>query len=115
MKQGKVALWDPLYSRGAPARPKPVREAKTWARWRAVQKEAPAMATGSVYTDGSAVGGWWRATRAAWAMVVKHEAGNTVGILEGVCGEAQASIYRAELITGLETLGERGGREYIEL
>ena len=26
LKQGKTALWDPLYSRGVPAKPKPVRE-----------------------------------------------------------------------------------------
>ena len=104
LKQGKGSLWDPLYSRGVPAKPKPVREVKSWSRWRALQKGAPAMATGNVYTDGSAVGGWWRATRAAWAMVVKDEAGDTVGVLEGACGEAQASIYRAELTAVLETL-----------
>ena len=82
LRQGKIGVWDPLYSRGVPARPKPVREVKTWARWRAVQKGAPVMATGNVYTDGSAVGGWWRATRAAWAMVVKDDEGNTIGVLE---------------------------------
>ena len=86
LKQGKAALWDPLYSRGVPARPKPPRSARSWSRWTAMQKGAPAMATGNIYTDGSAVGGWWRATRAAWAVVVKDEEGNTVGVLQGGAG-----------------------------
>ena len=38
LKQRKGALWDPLYSRGVPAKPKPVREVKSWARWRAAQR-----------------------------------------------------------------------------
>ena len=62
------------------------------------------MATRDVYTDGSVASGWWRATRAAWATVAIDAQGEVVWTQQGVCGEPQASIYRAELTAVLETL-----------
>jgi hypothetical protein len=72
---GKASVWDPLFSRGVPARPKwPNPPAKDrW--WKAEVEEAVEMATGDVYTDGSALGAFWKIVRAGWAAVAVDKEG----------------------------------------
>ena len=104
IKQGKALVWDPLFSRGVPARPKcpPPPKAQRW--WKAEVPDAVEIATGDVYTDGSALGLHWRATRAGWASVAVSEDGRVLWTAGGVCDEPHASILRAELRAVLETL-----------
>ena len=104
LAQGRVHVWDPLFSRGVLARPKfpaPPRATRWWA---AEDREAAEIATGDVYTDGSALGLHWRAVRAGWAAVAVKKEGKIVWRMGGGCGEPHASILRAELTAVLETL-----------
>ena len=101
---GRAHVWDPLYSRGVPARPKfpAPPPARTW--WAAVKDEAERAATGDIYTDGSAAGWHWRLTRAGWAAVSLDDEGKVLWRMGGICGEPHASILRAELTAVLEVL-----------
>ena len=62
------------------------------------------MATGDVYTDGSALGLHWKAARAGWAAVPLAVDGQILWTAGGVCGEPHASIFTAESRAALETL-----------
>ena len=102
--QGRTQLWDPLFSRGVPARPKfpPPPQARKW--WRPEVTGAVEIASGDVYTDGSAAGMCWRAVRAGWAAMAMAPNGQVLWTAGGVCGEPHASILRAELRAVLEVL-----------
>ena len=62
----KTRAWDPLFSRGIPARPKvpPPPKARQWAT--KMESNAEVIAEGVVYTDGSAEGWHWKGARAAY-------------------------------------------------
>ncbi len=104
LRSGAALVWDPLYSRGVAARPKhpppPPVHRRYWAR----DPEAPCIATGEVYVDGSARGVFWRARRAAWASVGLGADGRVDWTLSGSCNEPFASSFRAEQRALLETL-----------
>ncbi len=104
VRHGTAALWDPLYSRGVPCRPKipPLPQPTTW--WSVRREGVEKAASGDVYTDGSALGWFWRVVRAGWAAVALDEEGNELWTLSGVCAEPHASIFRAELRAVIETL-----------
>ncbi len=104
LKVGNAHLWDPLYSRAVPARPKipPPPPHKVW--WEIKDRGADLLATGRVYTDGAAQGWYWRAARAGYAAVCVNDEGVTQWVMKGVCGEPNASVARAELRAVLETL-----------
>ncbi len=104
LRTGSAHVWDPLYSRAVPARPKipPPPAQRVW--WERRTRDADLLATGRVYTDGAAQGWYWRAVRAGYAAVCIDEKGDTQWVLKGVCGEPHASIARAELRAVLETL-----------
>ncbi len=104
LKIGNAHVWDTLYSRAVPARPKipPPPAPKVW--WEKRDKDADLLATGRVYTDGSAQGWYWKAVRAGYAAVCINEKGDILWVMKGVCGEPNASIARAELRAVLETL-----------
>ena len=103
-KEGLAAPWDPLYSRGALARPKdpPIVPELTWheTAFEGVEK----VATKCVYTDGSAFGKFWKATRAGWAFVVLDEEGRWQWTARGTLAGPNCSSFRAELKALLEAL-----------
>ena len=102
--QGKIHVWDPLFARGVPARPKfpPPPQASRW--WKAEVEGAVEIATGDIYTDGSALGLYWKVVRAGWAVVAVDVEGRILWRMGGVCCEPHASILRAELKAVLEAL-----------
>ncbi len=103
LRTARAQLWDPLFSRSVPARPK-VPKAPRARTWTERVAGTDITATGKVYTDGSAQGWHWRASRAGFAAVCVDPNGRTLWRLRGVCGEAHATILRAELRAVLETL-----------
>ncbi len=104
LKNGQSSVWDPLYSRGVPCRPKvpPPPPSSSW--WFPRAEGVTKTASGDVYTDGSAVGWYWRAVRAGWAAVAVDTNGKELWAMSGTCSEVNASIFRAELKAVMETL-----------
>ena len=103
-KYGGIALWDPLYSRGVPARPKIPKQPKERQWWRAERAGAERHASGDVYTDGAAEGGFFRAVRAGWGAAAVSDEGMVLWTAGGILGEPNACIFRAELTAVLEVL-----------
>ena len=101
---GVASVWDPLFSRGVPGRPKWPAPPDKGRWWCAEVEGATEIATGDVYTDGSALGAHWRVIRAGWAAVAVDNEGQILWRMGGTCGEPHASILRAELTAVLETL-----------
>ena len=103
-KWGRRAVFDPLFSRGVPARPKLPRTPSPCS-WKVEEVKGGGLwATGDVYTDGSAEGGFFRAIRAGWGAVALSEDGVVSWRAGGVCHEPQANIFRAELSAVLAVL-----------
>ncbi len=104
LRIGRVSVWDPLFSRAIPARPKPVSMAveRTW--WEAATINQERVITGEVYTDGASRGPFWRAARAGWAAVALDQDGKWVATLSGTLGGPHVSAFRAELKAVLEAL-----------
>ena len=103
-KEWAAFTWNPMYSRGVPPRPKdpPLVPAHTWHE---VSKEGvEKVATGRVYSDGSARGCFWRARRAGWAFVVLDEDGKWKWTAKGTVDGPDCSSFRAELKALLEVL-----------
>ena len=74
-KWGKGAVFDPLFRRGVPARPKLPRPPKP-CEWRTECVKGEGMwARGDIYTDGSAEGGFFRAIRAGWGAIALSDDG----------------------------------------
>ncbi len=103
-RRGAAAVWDPLFSRGVPARPKLPPPPPEVERWAGSQPRDGAVATGDVYTDGAARGLVPRALRAGWSVVVLGTDGQVAWALYGSCGELVTSVVRAELRGLLEAL-----------
>ncbi len=103
-RMGKKSVWDPLFSRGVPARPKIPRPPKTRSWWTRCSAQAEQLATGVVFTDGACQGWFWKGARAAWAAVAVTEDGVVLWRLQGIIGEPHPSILRAELTALRETL-----------
>ncbi len=104
LRSGKASPWDPLFSRGVPARPKRLRPPKEQCWWEAARGETARSLTGDVYTDGSCKGPFWRTARAGWAAVQIDELGRWASTLNGTLGGPFASSFRAELKAILEAL-----------
>ncbi len=104
MRMGKKSIWDPLFSRGVPARPKVPRPPKTRSWWTRCSTQAEQIATGTIFTDGASQGWFWRGARAAWAAVAVTEDGEVLWRLQGIMGEPHPTIMRAELTALRETL-----------
>ena len=106
LAEGQKRVWDPLFSRGVPARPKVPKQPKERQWSERIQEDAEIIAgTGNlVYIDGSAEGWHWRGARAAYSAVCYTADGAPVWRLKGICGEAHPSINRAELRAVLEVL-----------
>ena len=86
-----------MYARGAPARPKdpPLVPECTWHE---VSKDGDEkVVTGRVYSDGSAKGRFWKATRAGRAFVVMSEEGEWLWTAKGTVAGPDCSSFRAEL------------------
>ena len=104
---GKACLkekWHPLFTRGVPARPKPppVPQEKVWVE--VVREGTVCVASGDVYTDGSAKGSFWSSTRGGWSSVVLDERGRHLWTKRGILGGVNVSSHRAELRAVMETL-----------
>ncbi len=104
LRLGRKAVWDPLFSRGVPARPKVPKAPKTRSWWTRCADGAEQLATGIVFTDGASQGWFWRGARAAWAAVAVTEKGEVLWRLQGIVGEPHPTILRAELTALRETL-----------
>ena len=104
LRAGRVAAWDPLFSRAVPARPKDVSipTERTWIEKADASVEA--IVTGEVYSDGSARGRFWRSSRAGWAFVVFDPQGGWKWTAKGTVGGLDPSSFRAELKALLEAL-----------
>ena len=96
--------WNPLFSRGVPARPRevPIPKDEQWTETQ--HSNTRCVTTGDVYTDGSAVGAFWRATRGGWSVVTLSAEGKWVWTKFGTMGGPNVSSYRAELRALLEAL-----------
>ena len=103
-KAGAVSPWDPLFSRGVPARPKPVAVGveRTWCLM--AEGESDRVITGEVYTDGSAHGAFWKAARGGWCVVVMEDRGQWRWTLYGTVGGSFVDSYVAELKAILEAV-----------
>ncbi len=104
LRLGRKAVWDPLFSRGVPARPKTPKPPKVRSWWTRCTDGAEQLATGIVFTDGASQGWFWRGSRAAWAAVSATREGVVLWKLQGVMGEPHPTILRAELTALRETL-----------
>ena len=104
LRQAVAGLWDPLFSRGVAARPKPVArvQAKYW--WLDGNSSERRLAEGKIFIDGSFKGAQWRIARAAWAAVSLDEHGNWRWTYSGTLAEQHVSSYRAELTALYEVL-----------
>ena len=98
------SVWDPLYSRGVPARPKIPKLPNEREWWVTLKEGSGRCASGDVYTDGAAEGGFFRAVRAGWGAVGVSEAGEIAWTAGGILGEPNACIFRAELKAVLAVL-----------
>ena len=89
--------WNPLFSRGVPARPRAAPLPKE-VQWEEKQdRDSRCAATGDIYTDGSAVGAYWRARRGGWAVVALDSQGKWRWTKFGAIGGPNVSSHRAEL------------------
>ncbi len=104
LRLGKRSVWDPLFSRGVPARPKVPRRPGTRSWWRRCSDGAEQVATGTVFTDGASQGWFWKGSRAAWAAVAVDKKGVVLWRMQGILGEPHPTILRAELTALRETL-----------
>ena len=96
--------WDPLFTRGVPARPK-APKVPSDIEWLEAEVPGPVCAaTGDVYTDGSAKGLWWIARRGGWAVVALDSAGRWKWTRRGTLGGLNITSFRAELRALLEAL-----------
>ncbi len=106
LRKGKLAIWDPLFSRGVPALPKvpaPPPEREQWGP--GGRPGDGALATGDVYTDGALSGRWRRIMRGGWGIVALHsDRDEAIWALHGTCHELQPSVVRSELRAVLEAL-----------
>ena len=98
--------WDPLFSRGVPARPKVPRppRAQRWMEKLCGEAEFIGVDGNTIYTDGSAEVWLWMGVRAAYGAVCYDEAGSPMWVMRGVCGEPHPSINRAELMAVIAVL-----------
>ena len=96
--------WHPLFSRGVPARPRPppLPTELTWVEFGSSCVDV--VATGDVYTDGSARGNFWCSTRGGWSLVVLDDRGRHLLTKRGTLGGVNVSSHRAELRAVLEVL-----------
>ena len=97
LKAAESSPWDPLYTRGVPARPKDPPFATEYTWHETSGDDGGKVATGCVYTDGSAKGRNWRATRAGWAFVVLKADDSWAWTSKGTLGGPNCSSFRAEL------------------
>ena len=104
VRTGRVAAWDPLFSRAIPARPKDVQLPKEHTWIEKADESVEKIVTGEVYTDGSARGRFWRASRAGWAFAVFDPKGGWQWSAKGTVGGLDPSSSRAELKALLEAL-----------
>ena len=102
--QGAARLWDPLYSRGVPARPKMPKTPKDEVWIERLKEGAELGAEGLVYTDGSAAGWHWMGARAAFGAVCYGGGDEAEWVMRGICGGPHANIVEAELRAVLEVL-----------
>ena len=104
LKSARRGGFDPLFTRGVPARPKPpgVPCKLEWSE--SVDGEPIHLATGDIYTDGSSKGQHWRARRGGWAVVALDGAGRWQWTKWGALGGLNISSFRAELQALLEAL-----------
>ena len=98
LKGLNASPWNPLYSRGVPARPKdpPLTPECTWHELSCVGIEK--IATKRVYTDGSAKGRFWRAARAGWGFVVLDDEGKWLWTAKGTLAGPNCSSFRLEAL-----------------
>ena len=104
MREAVAQVWDPLYSRGVPAKPKdpPTVPKHIW--WEEKEEGVGRIAQGEVYVDGSFKGLHWRAARSAWAAVSLGKEGCWIWTMSGTVEEEHSTSYRAELKAVLEVL-----------
>ena len=93
--------WHPLFARGVPVRPKAA-EVPRECSWVEVEKDDTECA--DIYTDGSARGYYWRATRGGWSVVALDKGGRHLWTRRGVLGGVNVSSHRAELRALLEAI-----------
>ena len=96
--------WDPLFTRGVPARPKAPRIPKNLVWAESADGDQVHYATGDLYTDGSAKGMFWGARRGGWAVVALDAHGRWLWTRRGTLGGPNVSSFRAELQALLEAL-----------
>ena len=111
---GRKRVWDPLFARGVPARPKVPKQAEAKVWFEKLHEQAEFLAEGVVYTDGSAEGWHWLGVRAGYGAVCYNLDGTPQWVMRGVCGEPHASIVRAELTAVLKVLKVTAGRVKIK-
>ncbi len=104
VKLGKASVWDPLFSRAVPARPRPVKEVTAREWYKKSHELQDKCATGIVFTDGSAKGPFWRMARGGWAVVCFSADQQWSWTLSGTMAEPHTTSYRAELKALLEAL-----------
>ena len=104
LEMGRARVWDPMFARGVPARPKVPRPPKARVWFEKLKEEAEFLADGVIYTDGSAQGRHRLATRAGYGAVCYHIDGTPRWVMRGICGEPHASIVRAELQAVLQVI-----------
>ena len=94
--------WHSLFARGVPVRPKAV-AVPLDCSWVEVGTDSRSECT-DLYTDGSARGLHWRATRGGWSVVALDSRGRHLWTRRGVLGGINVSSHRAELRALLEAL-----------
>ena len=104
LRHATAGVWDPLYSRAVPAKPKPAGKVQRRTWWVDVENKRQLVAKGTVYVDGSHKGNHWRSARAAWSAVHIDEGGAWRWTYSGVLQESHVSSYRAELTAVYEVL-----------
>ena len=95
IKQAKAFVWDPLYSRGAPAKPKLPPKVPYFQWWEMAKEGTERVAEGDIYIDGSFKGLHWRAARSAWSAVALDQEGNWKWTLSGTVEEEHSTSYRS--------------------
>ncbi len=95
--------WNPLYSRGVPARPRMPPPPDDISRDFGDQT-FPRLASGDAYTDGAMRGRCRQVLRAGWAFAIVDQSGAVVWGRYGSLAERYPSVLRAELRGLLEIL-----------